>query len=726
MVSGRELVAPHLPIHGRGTWLVKAVLLHPAVRKVLGLWRLWCGAAVLLFLAEKARKRRQQQQPFAKALPASVPAPGAAVPRQRPRFVELLRPRAGGFFSAGPEISTLVVASGLNAWLMLYKAWLMREFVIGQNLGHWRRWLKALAKFPFAILASALLSQTTKYMQARVGILWRRTATRRLLQSYFSDMNYYKLSQHGSARIEDPDIRICSDVRSGCEALTGVLISGLSGVTMSLFSSWALYRRRGLFAVFLPYLYSFFIVPLSYRLTSPDWSVAMQVYKADGAYQQALTRVQQAGESVAMLKGEDFEKDVLDYAAGQRAAAERRSWATMACFEWFQHYISNPAMPGMWQSIASFGAAFIAMRAYGPGRPVLDPRVPNEAVVLEYGANISDFWQVFYAVRGAVTFMMAMETYKRSQQNLFRVEELQAAFSTLASEEAEAATFNEGPAIAFEDVSIVTPTGIPLLAGLTFKVEPGRHLVICGHNGAGKSSIFRCLGGLWPVAKGTITCPSAFARGLHGDVYYLPQRPVNILGTLSDQLTYPTRVSGGLPVEELRRWLGYVGMADFVDAAVGGRVAVLPAVVERAAAFGNRTGPLPSPPLRHPRRVHVGGLQGPRALAVPRPMAFLYDKGEGVRERIAGGSLAWIAHLIHSATKYENGKARLLFAADLMKYLVQSMLALRISGVYDADDKYSSAQTIDECVRRVSMASQERMILNYEFALFLCVLVLPF
>ncbi|CAE7335593.1 ABCD1, partial [Symbiodinium sp. CCMP2592] len=144
-------------------------------------------------------------------------------------------------------------------------AWLMREFVIGQNLGHWRRWLKALAKFPFAILASALLSQTTKYMQARVGILWRRTATRRLLRSYFSDMNYYKLSQHGSARIEDPDIRICSDVRSGCEALTGVLISGLSGVTMSLFSSWALYRRRGLFAVSLPYLYSFFIVPLSYR-----------------------------------------------------------------------------------------------------------------------------------------------------------------------------------------------------------------------------------------------------------------------------------------------------------------------------------------------------------------------------------------------------------------------------------------------------------------------------
>ena len=54
-------------------------------------------------------------------------------------------------------------------------------------------------------------------------------------------------------------------------------------------------------------------------------------------------------------------------------------------------------------------------------------------------------------------------------------------------------------------------------------------------------------------AKGTITCPNACASGLHGrilivsasggllnidlqlsgDVYYLPQRPVNIMGTLS-------------------------------------------------------------------------------------------------------------------------------------------------------------------------------------------------
>ncbi|OLQ01842.1 hypothetical protein AK812_SmicGene15354 [Symbiodinium microadriaticum] len=103
MVHGRELITPHLPIHGRGTWFVKAILLHPIFRKVVGLWKLWCGAGVLLFLVEKARKRRQQQlQQFAKPPPAApVSVSGAVVPRPRPRFAELLLSKTGGFFAAG-------------------------------------------------------------------------------------------------------------------------------------------------------------------------------------------------------------------------------------------------------------------------------------------------------------------------------------------------------------------------------------------------------------------------------------------------------------------------------------------------------------------------------------------------------------------------------------------------------------------------------------------------
>lgn len=101
------------------------------------------------------------------------------------------------------------------------------------------------------------------------------------------------------------------------------------------------------------------------------------------------------------------------------------------------------------------------------------------------------------------------------------------------------------PLLSLHNLSLRIPgntSTATLIQKLSLSVDPGHSLLIMGPSGTGKTSLLRTVAGLWKSGSGSIELfgqPMGRKEG-QGDVFFIPQRPYVVLGTLRDQLLYPT------------------------------------------------------------------------------------------------------------------------------------------------------------------------------------------
>lgn len=120
------------------------------------------------------------------------------------------------------------------------------------------------------------------------------------------------------------------------------------------------------------------------------------------------------------------------------------------------------------------------------------------------------------------------------------------------------------PLVRFDSLTVEAPDGRVLLRNLSLAIRPKCNLFVTGPNGCGKTSLFRVLAGLWVPASGSVMVPKTTKSG---GIFYLPQRPYLVCGSLRDQVLYPKLEPSYTPEEDAKvaECLQHVGLGKFTE-----------------------------------------------------------------------------------------------------------------------------------------------------------------
>jgi vitamin B12/bleomycin/antimicrobial peptide transport system ATP-binding/permease protein len=405
------------------------------------------------------------------------------------------------------------------------------------------------------LVASVAVMLLQVYARMTTQRRWRAWLNNHLLDRWLKNGRYYQLNLVGGDH-QNPEYRIADDVRvateSPVEFATGLLTAVLSAVTFILVL-WTIggaltFTIAGAtitipgFLVVAAVIYAVLASGSMVFIGRRFVTVSETKNQAEAEYRYVLTRLRENGESIAVLGGEEEERNAVD---GSLTNVLRR-WRQI-CFQTVRTttvsqtsgYIA-PVLPiilcapKFLNGTMTLGQVMQAASAFTIVQAAFNWLVDNYPRLADWTAS----------ARRVASLMVSLDALERAEkgEGVSRIER----------------TEGTAAALRLSDLSVTLDTGKAVVKDAEVDIMPGERVLVAGESGTGKSTLVRAISGLWPWGEGIVQVASG------AKMFLMPQRAYVPVGTLRRAATYP-EPADSKGIEEVAEALKRVGLKHLID-----------------------------------------------------------------------------------------------------------------------------------------------------------------
>ncbi|KAH6683018.1 ATP-binding cassette sub-family D protein-like protein member 1 [Halenospora varia] len=404
--------------------------------------------------------------------------------------------------------------------------------------GKGRDFLIGIVWWMLIAIPATFTNSMLSYHQCKLSLQYRTRLTNYIHDKYLSNMTFYSLSALDD-RIKNADQLITVDVSKFANSLAE-LYGNLAKPTLDmLIYNYSLSKSVGGEGLFFMSLLVQLSASVMRALTPPFGKYVADEARLEGEFRFEHSRLIDYSEEIALYNGHEAEKDTLD--KGYFTLIKHVNYILRRRFTHgiMEDFIIKYVWGALGLVLCSVPVFF---KIPGASAATMGDRtesfVTNRRMLLSssdaFGRVMFSYKEITelagYTSRVA-TLLEVMDEIKagRFEKTLVSDEHSEDQTELMKGR----GTVIESEDIEFINVPIITPGGSVLVKSLSFSMKRGDHVLVVGPNGCGKSSLFRILGGLWPVYGGTVRKPPL------SQVFYVPQRPYLSAGSLRQQIIYP-------------------------------------------------------------------------------------------------------------------------------------------------------------------------------------------